>query len=138
VPKLEKPVNNGKRDNLHKRSNGTWYARWWVKGREFRRGLRTANEAEARKKLKVLLTAVAQQKDAIAGLSSDRVLWEQAVGRYLVEVAKDLKPKTKARYETSFRQVGEYLEGKYLDEIVGRRFRIWCPNVRPMKSPTPR
>jgi integrase len=115
VPK--KPANAGAKDNLYKHDNGNWYARYWIKGREFRKSLRTANETEARKKLKLLLGKVDLHREALSGLAGDSLLWEDAVGRYLLEVGKSRKAKTQMRYGVSFRQVSDYLEGKHLDQI---------------------
>jgi integrase/recombinase XerD len=99
--------------NLYKR-NGTWYARIEIRGREYRRSLRTASRTEALKRLK----AFQEQAEHIRFHGEERHTWKQAVVEWNKAAAKDTKPSTITRYLVSLNQAGRILDELYVDEIT--------------------
>ena len=101
--------------NLYKR-DGTWYARIEIRGREYRRSLRTASRTKALKRLK----AFQEQADHIRFHGEERHTWKQAVIQWNKAAAKVSKPSTIKRYLVSLNQAGGILDELYVDEITAK------------------
>lgn len=102
--------------NLYRRGK-TWWARFQVDGQDIRRSLRTASIVEARKRA----SGIKDELDHARFYGHARTTWEDAVGRYCIEVMPGaLKPRTATRYLVTFRQVRSHLDGKYIDAITKR------------------
>ncbi|MCR9177557.1 MAG: tyrosine-type recombinase/integrase [Alphaproteobacteria bacterium] len=100
-------------DNLYQRGQ-TWWARIKVKGRDYRRSLRTTSLGEARKRL----TKFREDMDHLAFNGEARHTWKEAVVHYVEDILpKAVKPRTADRYLTSIRMVAPHLDHLYLDEI---------------------
>lgn len=99
--------------NLYRRGTIYW-ARAELRGREYRRSLRTSNRTEARKRLKVFLDEIGHA----AFHGEARHTWKEAVVRFAEEfMPSSIKPSTAKRYAVSLRQVGAYVEDLYIDQI---------------------
>jgi integrase/recombinase XerD len=104
--------------NLYKR-NGTWYARIEIRGREYRRSLRTGSRTEALKRLKTFQ----EQAQHIRFAGEERHTWKQAVVEWDRAAQKDSKPSTIKRYKVSLNQAGAVLDDLYVDEITKQTIR---------------
>lgn len=96
--------------------NGIYWARFKVKGIEYRETLRTRSEAVAEKRMKALRKQV---EERVYYGASDPVSWEQAVVSWhsLGATAMGLRPRTFDRYVTSLAQLREWLDGKEVQRI---------------------
>jgi integrase/recombinase XerD len=99
---------------LYKR-NGIYWARFKVRGHEYRHSLRTRTETVAERRLK----AIKQQiEDRAFFGASDPVLWQAAVVSWASAWARlGIKPRTGARYAQSLVCVRPWLDGKKVHEI---------------------
>lgn len=97
--------------------NGIYWARFKVKGVEYRESLRTRSLSVAEKRMKVARQAV---EDRVFFGAEEAVTWEAAVVAWSDLGAKSLgiKASTMDRYITSFGQIAEHLEGKTVREIT--------------------
>ena len=102
--------------NLYQRNGSPyWWARIQINGRDERRSLRTANRAEAKRRLKALIEEAERER---AGLSPREVYyWQDAVVRWSEMELAGLRPSTVSRYMTSLTQLDPYLKGKALPTI---------------------
>lgn len=95
--------------------NGIYWARFKVRGHEYRESLRTRSEAVAERRLKALRQRV---EDRAWFGASDPVLWEAAVVSWAGAWTRlGIKPKTGARYAQSLICVRQWLDGKKVHEI---------------------
>jgi integrase len=103
--------------NLYRRGE-IWWCRYQVGGREVRRSLRTSDRAEARRRLRPLLAAAERQRAEPLRPATERV-WEEAAAQFLTVGMRDLRPGTRARYETSLRMLHGHFAGRRLGQITG-------------------
>jgi integrase/recombinase XerD len=95
--------------------NGIYWARFKVRGHEYRASLRTRSEAVAERRLKALRQQIEDR--AFFG-ASDPVLWESAVVSWASAWLRlGIKPRTGARYAQSLICVRRWLDGKKVHEI---------------------
>lgn len=102
-------------DNVYRRG-AVWWGRIWVHGREYRRSLRTADEAAARAAVEVW------RREVEAGAPAGRVTYKQAVLHWSEAMTGDeaVKARTRDRYLTSLRALDDFFSGKTLDQIDKR------------------
>lgn len=98
--------------NLYQR-NGVWWARVQVRGRDVRRSLRTRSKVEAKKRLRSVLDEIEQYRFS----GHERITWKRAVTDYTLAAPKNVKANSLKRYKVSLRQVRDWMDDKYLDEI---------------------
>jgi integrase/recombinase XerD len=99
---------------LYKR-NGIYWARFKVRGHEYRASLRTRTLAVAERRLKSLKQHV---EDTAYFGASDPVMWEAAVVSWANAWARlGIKPRTGARYTQSLVCCRPWLDGKHVHEI---------------------
>lgn len=95
--------------------NGIYWARFKVRGHEYRASLRTRSRAVAERRLKALKEHV---EDTAWFGASDPVLWEAAVVSWSQAWARlGIKPRTGARYAQSLICCRPWLDGKKVHEI---------------------
>lgn len=95
--------------------NGIYWARFKVRGHEYRSSLRTRSEAIAERRLKALKQQIEDQ--AYFG-ASDPVAWEAAVVSWASAWGRlGIKPRTGARYAQSLACVRPWLDGKQVHAI---------------------
>lgn len=95
--------------------NGIYWARFKVRGHEYRASLRTRSEAIAERRLKALKQQIEDQ--AYFG-ASDPVSWEAAVVSWASAWGRlGIKPRTGARYSQSLACVRPWLDGKQVHAI---------------------
>lgn len=95
--------------------DGTWYCRFTVAGREYRRSLQTRDRAEAeRRRNRYREQVIAEVRFGIV-----RHSWKKAVIAWANDTS-GLKPSTRERYSTSLRMVDPILSGLDVQEI-GRK-----------------
>lgn len=104
------------------RRNGIFWARYKVRGVEYRHSLRTRSEAVAERRLKAARQAV---EDQVFFGAREPVTWKKAVVSWatLGPVALGLKPATFTRYQVSLGQLRPWLDSKSLHEIDTRLLR---------------
>ncbi|GGG51367.1 integrase [Caldovatus sediminis] len=102
--------------------NGVWYARIQINGRDVWRSLRTADEREARKRLKEVRRQAELER---AGLTpppppppEEIRLWEDAVVRWSQTHLPGKRDSTAKRYLTSLAKVEAHLKGRPLAGIT--------------------
>lgn len=100
-------------EHLYER-NGIWYARIQVGNRDIRRSLKTASEAEAKRRLKMELKRLSPYKGSIRKKAVD------VIDAAIDDAAGHLKDKTLDRYLQSGVILSRYFEGKYWDKIDRR------------------
>lgn len=111
--------------NLYQRPGSPyWWARIQINGRDQRRSLRTADRAEARKRLKALTEAAEAERAGIA--VAERRDWKDAVERWLSMQAADLRPSTLTRYKTSLKQLDPHFRGKDVATLTGADFHAYA------------
>lgn len=110
--------------NLYQR-NGTWWARLYIAGREVRRSLRTANRAEAAKRLKPLLAEAETVRADPIRATAERT-WVEAVERYMQVGFPELRESTRKRYESSLRMMHPAFGELRLAEITGERVAAYA------------
>jgi integrase/recombinase XerD len=95
--------------------NGIFWARFKVRGQEYRISLRTRSVAVAERRLKAERQRI---EDAAYFGVGDPVSWEAAVVSWSDSWARlGIKPKTGARYTQSLVSVRQWLDGKKVHEI---------------------
>lgn len=94
--------------------NGICWARFKVRGVEYRESLRTRSEKVAEKRLKVRIEQI--EDEARFGIAGP-VGWEHTVVEWSEQIARQLAPKTVQRYLVSLTHVRTWLDGKQLHEI---------------------
>lgn len=94
--------------------NGTWWARFKVRGVEYRRSLRTAVRGEAERRLGAVRKQI--EGEALFGIVEPRSFAE-AVESWTKHCVGDLNPKTVKRYMTSFKQVWRHLADTQVHKI---------------------
>jgi integrase/recombinase XerD len=99
--------------NLYQR-DGTWWARFKVRGVEYRRSLRTTVRGEAERRLGALRKQV--EGEVRFGIVEPRS-FADAVDSWTKHCVGDLNPKTVKRYMTSFKQVWPFLADKQVHRI---------------------
>lgn len=92
--------------NLYTRS-GIYWARFKVKGVEYRESLRTRSEKLAEKRLKARREEV--ENEAVYGISGP-VSWKAAVVSWNIHIAPNLGEKTLKRYKASMKQVRGFVD----------------------------
>jgi integrase/recombinase XerD len=95
--------------------NGIYWARFKVRGVEYRHSLRTRSKAVAERRMKTAKEHV--EETAYFG-AEDPVLWEAAVVSWASSWTRlGIKPRTGARYAQSLIVVRPWLDGKHVHEI---------------------
>ncbi|MCB4862935.1 site-specific integrase [Sphingobium sp. PNB] len=96
--------------------NGIYWARFKVKGHEYRESLRTRSEQTALKRLAALKKAV---EERVYYGAADPISWQAAVVSWHERGprAMNLKPRTFDRYVTSLAQLRPWLDDKELQRI---------------------
>lgn len=103
-------------DNIYRRGN-TWWGRITHKGVEYRRSLRTADEAEAREAINVWRSEVARAPAGFNCTWKEAVVnWSDTIGSIAVEDG-GLKRNVKKRYWESVRLIDHFWGDKRLNEI---------------------
>lgn len=99
--------------------NGIFWARFKIKGVEYRESLRTRSERVAEKRLKVVKQAIMER---VYYGAQEEVSWKQAVVSWSEKgpAAVGIKASTFDRYVTSVGQLDPYLGEKMLHEIDNR------------------
>lgn len=99
--------------NLYQR-HGTWWARFKVRGVEYRRSLRTTVRSEAERRLGAVRKQI--EGEALFGIVEPRS-FAHAVESWSKHCTADLSPKTVKRYMSSFKQVWRHLADKHVHQI---------------------
>jgi integrase/recombinase XerD len=99
--------------NLYKRGE-TWWARFKVRGVEYRRSLRTATRSDAERRLKALKKDI--EEEARFGIVAPQT-WQDVVLSWNTHATGDLSPKTLKRYLVSLRQCDKWLNGHQIQRI---------------------
>lgn len=96
--------------------NGIYWARFKIKGVEYRESLRTRSEAKAERNLKALKERILQ---TVYFGEAEPVSWEAAVVSWHEHGPKPMgiKASTFDRYVTSIAQLRDYLDGKLVQQI---------------------
>lgn len=95
--------------------NGIWWARFKVRGHEYRLSLRTRSERVAERRLKIERQRI--EETAYFG-ATDPVSWQSAVVSWASSWPRlGIKPKTGARYTQSLACVRRWLDDKQVHEI---------------------
>lgn len=102
--------------------NGILWARFKIKGVEYRESLRTRSVAVAEKRMKAVRQAIEER--AFYG-AEDAVSWKQAVVSWNEKGSRatGIKDSTFDRYVTSIGQMREWLDDKMLHEVDARLLR---------------
>lgn len=99
--------------NLYLRK-GKWWARFKVRGVEYRRSLRTSVRGEAERRLKAVKEQI--EGEALFGIVEPRS-FADAVESWSRHCTADLNPKTVKRYLSSFKQVWRHLADTQVHKI---------------------
>jgi integrase len=106
---------------------GIWYARIQIAGRDTWRSLRTADEREARRRLKEVRTEAGLAR---AGLTPAPVealpTWEEAVVRWSQVHLPGLRPATRTRYLCSLAQAEPIFTGQPISAITQAEVNAYC------------
>lgn len=111
-----------------------WWGRIQVDGVVLKKSLRTSSRAKARE----LARAWKEEVDLARVTGQPRLIWDDAVLRYLTEIVPGaIKDSTADRYKVSLRQVLGFLEGKVvaslgmkdIAELVGERKKQGATNA---------
>lgn len=94
--------------------NGIWWARFKVKGEEYRRSLYTRSETQAVRKLERVRQQII---DEVHFGIKPPMSWKAAVVSWHAIASRNLKPKTLVRYQVSLAQVGEWLDNVFVQQI---------------------
>jgi len=96
--------------------NGIYWARFKIKGIEYRQSLRTRSEAKAERNLKALKESISQ---TVYFGESEPVSWEAAVVSWHEHGSKAIKVKASSfnRYLVSIAQLRPWLDGKLVQQI---------------------
>lgn len=119
--------------NLYKRGDA-WWARFKVRGVEYRQSLRTSSERIAVKRLTALRQEIEDR--AIYGIAGP-IAWQDAVVSWNASIGDSLGDRTFARYAVSLRQLRAHLDhlsvqqvdAELLKEIVKSRKRVGVKNA---------
>jgi integrase/recombinase XerD len=105
--------------NLYQR-NGIYWARFKVRGEEYRESLRTRSETVAKKRLKIRREQVEDQaRFGVAAPTS----WPAAVVSWNESIERQIGASTFTRYVVSLNQVRSFIETKSIHEIDGSTIR---------------
>lgn len=99
----------------------TLWGRIQVKGRDIKWSLRTDDPETAKRRHKT----ERDRQVAAAHYGDHRRMFADVVGEWGEQIARNVSPRTAARYATSLKQLQGDLEGLYLDEIDGEL----CANI---------
>lgn len=99
--------------NLYKRGE-TWWARFKVRGVEYRRSLRTTVRTEAERRLKAVRKDI--EGEALFGLAPPKS-WQEAVLAWKTHATADLNDKTVTRYMASLKALRRFLDGAELRRV---------------------
>ena len=119
--------------NLYRRGT-IWWGRVQIAGVDKRRSLRTADRAEAKRRL----AKWRGELEEAQFYGQARSTWQDAVIRFATEVMPNsIKPSTVDRYNVSFRQLDPHLRDIYVDQIrpstiariVGERRKAGATNA---------
>jgi len=105
--------------NLYKRGE-TWWARFKVRGIEYRRSLRTSTRSDAERRLKALKKDI--EEEARFGILPPQS-WQDVVLSWSAHATGDLSPKTLKRYLVSLRQCDQWLHGEQIQRIDIQKLR---------------
>lgn len=105
--------------NLYTRSEIYW-ARFKVRGIEYRHSLRTRSKSVAEKRLKALRQSIEDQ--ALFGATGP-VSWQDAVVSWNEHIARSISASTCTRYISSLGQIRTWLDNKTVQEIDGAALR---------------
>jgi integrase/recombinase XerD len=95
--------------------DGIYWARFKVRGVEYRQSLRTRSERIAEKRLKALKESI--EDEAVYGIAGP-ITWPQAVVSWNENVAGSLGDKTFKRYAVSFRQLRGFLDHLDIQQVT--------------------
>lgn len=108
-------------DNLYRRGS-IWWGRIQRGGSEHRRSLRTADKAEARKRLK----AWSEEVSHAAFYGEARHTYREAVVKWDTEwLPGNVAPRTADRYRLSLKALDPHFAGLYADQIDAREIAKW-------------
>lgn len=99
--------------NLYKRKD-TWWSRFKVSGKEYRRSLHTTVKAEAERRLKAVRKEI--EDEVLFGIGPP-MSWQTAVLAWNQQATADLAPSTVYRYLMSLKQCHAQLDGCDLRKI---------------------
>lgn len=100
-------------DGLYRRAK-TNYGRKGNNEQEIRKRIRTPDRAEAKRRVE----AWQAETNHAALCSESRMMWQDAVARYMTEVVPgSVKLSTSTRYQVSLRQVGPHLKDAHIDAL---------------------
>lgn len=105
--------------NLYKRGE-TWWARFKVRGVEYRRSLRTSVRGEAERRLKAFKQEI--ERESLFGIAAPQS-WQAAVLSWNSHATADLSAKTVKRYLISLAQCRPVLDGVDLHRIDVAKLR---------------
>lgn len=105
--------------NLYLR-DGIYWARFKVRGEEYRKSLRTRSERVAEKRLKALKEEI--EDEAVYGIAGPTT-WPQAVVSWNENVAGSLGDKTFKRYAVSFRQLRGFLDHLSIQQVTAETLK---------------
>jgi integrase/recombinase XerD len=117
--------------NLYKRGE-TWWARFKVRGIEYRRSLRTSVRTDAERRLKALKKDI--EEEARFGIIAPQT-WQDVVLSWNTH-ATDLAPKTLKRYLVSLKQCEKWLTGVQIQRIDIAKLREMVKGRRIMGAST--
>lgn len=100
--------------------DGIWWARFKIKGIEYRQSLRTRSIAVAERRMKAARQAT---EDMVFFGATDPVTWQAAVVSWNATAAKTVKPATFTRYLVSLGQCREWLDGVPVQKIDNRQLK---------------
>lgn len=95
--------------------NGVYWARFKVRGVEYRESLRTRSERVAEKRVAALIEEVSDR--AVFGIAGP-ISWPEAVVSWNASIGDSLGEKTFKRYAVSLRQLRPWLDAKAVQEVT--------------------
>lgn len=101
--------------NLYRRG-AVWWARIKVRGKQYRRSLRTTVRSEAVKRLE----AFKKEVEHFRFYGENRVSWKRACLEWNEKAVEALKPAVVKRYLVSIKQLRPVLDDLYVDQIDAR------------------
>lgn len=99
---------------------GIWWARFKIKGVEYRESLRTRSRALAERRVIAARQAI---EDRVFFGASEPVTWQAAVVSWNETAGKAIKPKTLTRYLVSLGQCREWLDDLPVQKIDARQLK---------------
>jgi integrase len=110
--------------NLYQRGS-VWWARIAIDGRDVRRSLRTTDRAEARRRLKELLSDAGRARVGL-GPASSRHPWQDAVVAWGDSArARSLRPATLRRYQASLRMLDPHFRSRDVASLTSADFHAY-------------